>query len=122
MSNGNGKSINYEGLMEGLDETKQKVVQSLLSTISLQAEVIRDLLWDVDLEEGARSHREKILSGISLTILAAKLKEPAISGPTLKEVNDAIGEMQNEIKSMNNANDIFGSILGFGLKIAPLLL
>ena len=92
----------------------------MLSTITLQAETIDDLVWKLEIHEGAIAMKKKIM-GPALTQLAAKLSNPVIKGPTLEEISNAINEMHEKIDSAAEARDIFKTILGFAVRIAPIV-
>jgi hypothetical protein len=120
--NGDELDIDISKLKENLNEEQVKAIDTLLATISLQAEIIQDLYIDLSFAHGADRYREKILSGISLTQLAAQLEHPVVKGPTLEEINAEIKTMQERIKSAASAQETLGTILKFALKVAPLII
>jgi hypothetical protein len=111
-----------EAFLNGLADDQRGKVQQLLSTVALQAEVIDDLMVLLDIWEGGESLKKKTISGISLATLAAKLTDPIVRGPTLEEVNQATRKMQQDIQNAATAQAVFSHILGFALKIAPLVI
>jgi hypothetical protein len=79
-----------------IDDYKEIFISIVLSTISLQAETIDDLVWKLEIHEGAIAMKKKIM-GPALTQLAAKLSNPVVKGPTLEEISNAINEMHEKI-------------------------
>jgi len=112
-------SSDLQSLLDGIPKEHKPTFEKVLATIALQAEVIDDLLWKLEIEEGANAMKKKIM-GPALTQLAAKLDGPAVKGPTLEEISKAVSEMQEAIESATEAQNIFKAVLGFALKIAPL--
>lgn len=105
-----------------LDGDSKEIVEKVLSTVALQAETIDDLLWKLEIYEGGAEVRRRILSGVSLTKLAAKLTDVDVSGPTLEDVKNAVDKMQDDVQSAADAQGVFKTILSFALKVAPLVL
>ena len=110
-----------KALLDAVPNEQKPTIQKVLSTVALQAQVIDDLLWKLEIEEGANALKKKIMGPV-LTQLAAKLDSPILKGPTLEEISDAIKEMQDNIENATDAQNIFQSVLGFALKVAPLVL
>ena len=106
--------------LDGLSDDQRIIVESLLSTIALQAESIRNLTTEVQIHEGADALMAQAISTVSLTQLAANLN--VVQGPTLEEINQSITEMNQAIESAASAREVFGTILQFGVKLAPLAL
>jgi hypothetical protein len=109
-----------QSLLNGIPEALKPTFEKVLSTIALQAEVIDDLMWKLEINEGANTMKKKIM-GPALTQLAAKLDGPTIKGPTLEEISIAVTEMHEAIENATEAQNIFTTVLGFALKIAPLV-
>lgn len=110
-----------QGLMEALTPDQKGRFQSVLSAVALQAEVVSDLLWKLEIDAGSDILQRQVM-GAAITQLAAKLNNPVIQGPTIDELSKAIKDMQSAIQSATDANGVFTQILGFALKIAPLAL
>jgi hypothetical protein len=112
----------YEDLVDGLTDQKKKKIMALLSTVSMQAELIDDLSIMLSVHGGADAVKDKVGGGLSLTILAAKLDNPPVKGPTLKEIRDAAKEMNDKIRNAQETIEVLESILKFAIKVAPLAL
>jgi hypothetical protein len=54
--------------------------------------------------------------------LAAKLDDPPVKGPTVKEIRDASKEMNDQIRNAAEAIEVLESIFKFAIRIAPLAL
>lgn len=108
-----------QNLLEAIPEDHKSAFEKVLSAVALQAEVIDDLIWKLEIDEGASAMKKKIM-GPALTKLAAKLDDPVVKGPTLEEISKAVNEMHEAIESANEAQNIFKTLLGFALRIAPL--
>lgn len=112
----------YEDLVNGLPEEKKKRIMSLLSTVSMQAELIEDLSIMLSIYGGADTVKDKVSGGLSLAVLAAKLDDPPVKGPTVKEIRDASKEMNDQIRNAAEAIEVLESIFKFAIRIAPLAL
>ncbi len=110
-----------KNLLNAIPVEQKPIFENVLSTIALQAEVIDDLLWKLEIEYGSDAMKKKVMGPV-LTRLAAKLDNPVVQGPTLEEISGAINEMHKTIESAAEAQNIFQALLGFALKIAPLAL
>jgi hypothetical protein len=112
----------YEDFINGLAEEKKKKVMSLLSTVSMQAELIDDLSIMLSIHGGADKVKDKVSGGLSLAVLAAKLDNPRVKGPTVKEIRDAAKEMNDQIRNAVEAIEVLESIFKFAIRVAPLAL
>lgn len=108
--------------LDSLSAEQKPIVQTLLGSLATQAEAIDAMAWELEILNSARAARKKAVGGITLTALAAKLSNPVVTGPTQEEIETAVDAMQESIKSAQTAQDVFKTILQFGLKIAPLAL
>jgi hypothetical protein len=116
-------NYNTSNLKEILDRMPTDIkpdFEKILSTVALQAAIIDDLMWKLEIEESANAMKRQVYGQI-ITQLAAKLSSPIVKGPTLEEVKNEIEKMNKDIESATNAQNIFQTVLGFALKLAPLI-
>jgi hypothetical protein len=107
-------------VLNSLPEKLKPVMERLLSTVALQAEIIDELLWKLEIEDTGNTMKRKIL-GQAIAQMAAMLSNPVVEGPTLGEIQAATKQMRDDIASAKSAQEIFSTILSFATKIAPLL-
>lgn len=109
-------------ILAKLDADEQKKVLALLNAAAMQGELIRDLSHDLVTYEGAATLQREALRSESLAALAEKLGGKFDQGPTVREINQAVAQMREDIKTANSGQEAFQAVFGFALKMAPLFL
>lgn len=106
-------------LLASIPKDVQPIFNKVLAVVAMQAAMIDDLVWKLDIEDSANALQKQVVSP-AMNQLATALHRPVAQGPTIKEVSDDITQMHTALESATTANNIFGTVLSFALKITPL--
>lgn len=106
-------------LMASIPKEMLPVFNKVLAVVAMQAAVIDDLVWKLDIEDSANALKKQVVSP-AMTQLAAKLHTPVAQGASLQEVSDEITKMHTALQNAATAKNVFETVLGFALKLTPL--
>ncbi len=106
-------------LFASIPAENQAIFNKVLAVVAMQAAMIDDLVWQLDIEDSANALKKQVMSP-AMSQLAAKLNTPIAQGPSIKEVSDEISNMHTALESAATTKNIFETVLGFALKMTPL--
>ncbi|MDD4962453.1 MAG: hypothetical protein PHI11_00895 [Gallionella sp.] len=112
-------SVEVQQLLASIPKESLPVFNKLLSVVAMQAAMIDDLVWKLDIEDSANALKKQVVSP-AMTQLAVKLHTPVAQGVSLQEVSDEITKMHTALQNAATAKNVFETVLGFALKISPL--
>jgi uncharacterized coiled-coil protein SlyX len=110
-----------ESILNKLTPEEQKVIESLLNTIAMQAEIIREMSRDLEDYAGAAAENTALRSDF-LVRIAQLLKKPVVQGLSIQEINTATGEMKSAIKKAQSGVEALDTVLNFAGRVAPIFL
>lgn len=114
-------STEIESILNKLTTAEQKKIEALLNTIAMQAEIIREMSRDLEDYIGSDLQNTALLS-TTLTRIAQLLEKPVVQGPSVQEINTAIGEMRSTIQQAQSGMEALDTVLNFAGRVAPLFL
>jgi imidazole glycerol phosphate synthase subunit HisF len=106
-------------LLASIPSETQAIFNKVLAVVAMQAAMIDDLVWQLDIEDSANALQKQVMSP-AMTQLAEKLHAPIVQGPSIKEVSDEITKMHTALESAATTKNIFETVLSFALKMTPL--
>lgn len=112
-------SAEVQKLMASIPKETLPIFNQVLSVVAMQAAMIDDLVWKLDIEDSADALKKQVMIP-AMNQLAAKLNTPVAQGVSLEEVTSEIAKMNTALQSAATAKNVFETVLGFALKISPL--
>jgi len=112
----------FESILEKLTLEEREQIQSVLKTIAMQAEIIKEMSHDLMIYDGSASLQNSAMTSATLAKLGEILKKPYVKGPSVEEINQSLDAMRVSIENAKSEKEAFETIFSFAIKIAPLLL
>jgi hypothetical protein len=105
-------------LLASLPPDTQATFNKVLAVVAMQAAMIDDLVWKLDIEDSANALQKQVMSPAISQL--AKLHTPLAASPSIQEVSDEITKMHTALESAATVQNVFGTVLNFALKLSPL--
>lgn len=115
-------SVHLQTILTKLTSEEQDCINAIIQTSMMQAELIKELSYDLQDYTGSSVLQKNALEGASLTKLSELLQKTVVEGPTVGEINTALEEMHLAIENAESSQKALDTAFKFGLKIAPILL